>query len=276
MSFIDLSIGLFFFIMQLQKKKNEKDLMSQKKETLDTLHCPQGCPFLEINYFEETQKIPYHCELFNTFLAFDGDIIRCSECVGHEHSIKEQGLNFINAYQGDMVNRNVTKLGFAKLFPAAQKQFVTFMKKFGFQVGVPSSIQSMSLKNLDKVQKYLLQELNKNVVVHESRSGELQEIEDILKKNADSDPEIIDKKSCQLILNLYQVLDISERLVLKNILKNPNLCVLFIAKVRFMPKNMDLLKNVRKEMERFYPDVQAEINAPILPKILQNTNQNVK
>ena len=250
--------------------------MSQKKETLDTVHCPQGCPFLEINYFEETGKIPYHCELFDTFLAFDGDIIRCSECVGHEHSIKEQGLNFINAYQGDAVNRNVTKLGFAKLFPAAQKQFVTFMKKFGAQVGIPSSIQSVTPENLDKIQKYLLRELNKSQIVHESRSGELQEIEEILKKNADTDPEMIDKKSCQLILNLYQVLDDSEKALLKSILKNPSLCVLFVAKIRFMPKNGDLLKNVRKEMERFYPQVQADLNAPVLPKVLQNDHQNVK
>lgn len=232
--------------------------MTEKKALQDKGHCPENCPFLEINYCADTQKIPYHCELFETYLAFDGKVTRCSECVGHERSIREEGLNFINAYRDSSVDRNMTKLGFSKLFPAVQAQFVSFLKRVGRPVGIPANIHLKSAFDLPKVQRALMEELTRNIKLTKEEPKEYQEFKALLKKQTDDIPDALDSKTCKFLLNLFSVLDSSEKAALMQILRNPHTLDVFLKRLRFMPKDNNLLKNIRLELPRLLPTAELE------------------
>ena len=246
--------------------------MTEKPSRTDCLHCAENCPFLEINYFEAIQKIPYHCALFDSFLAFDGQILRCSECLGQQRSIKEEGLNFINAYHTPSVNRSVTKIGFAKLLPALQTQFVSFLKKFGQPVGIPNS---MHLSN-EKVQDALIAQLSQSMKDIKNESKETEELKLLLKRAGDDFPEMMDSKVCKFLLNLFAVLDKSEQQMLMQVLRNPHTLAQFLQKLKFMPKDKSLLGSVRLEIRALLPDVQKEnacIYATIPTERIVNQNQ---
>lgn len=232
--------------------------MTSDKIPVNCKYCAKNCPFLEINYFEAMQRIPYHCELFDSFLGFDGNVLRCSECMGEQRSIREEGLNFINAFYDRSINKPVTKIGFAKLLPSFQRQFVGFLKRFGNPVGVPSYFEFSRQMGMEKLQKVLLQEMERkgNQLAYQDR--EKEELKFILKKQTDVFPEGLTSKTCKLILSLFAVLDSSERAVLLQILSNPNTLSKFLNKLKFMKKDNSLLASVRRELERLLPQAQIE------------------
>ena len=232
--------------------------MSFNKTSVDCKHCAKNCPFLEINYLEAIQKIPYHCELFDSFLGFDGNVLRCSECLGQQHSIQEEGLNFINAFHDNSINKSITKISFIKLLPNLQKQFVRFIKRVGKPVGVPNYLDFSKQISLEKLQKVLLQEIQRKNNQEKYQKEEKEELEIILKKQTDVFPQDLDSKTCKLILSLFYVLDTSERAILLQILKNPNTLSLFLQKLKFMKKDSSLIASVRIELERILPQATLE------------------
>ena len=66
---------------------------------------------------------------------------------------------------------------------------------------------------------------------------------------AGSLPIMVDAKLRKLLLNLYLVLDSSEKMMMKSILSNPKAAEILIAKIKSVGKSPDLLKIVRKEMD---------------------------
>ncbi|MGN1091710.1 MAG: hypothetical protein ACI4RJ_04400 [Alphaproteobacteria bacterium] len=232
--------------------------MTSDKMPVDCKYCAKNCPFLEINYLEATEKIPYHCELFDSFLGFDGNVIRCSQCLGEQRSIREEGLNFINAFYDRTINKSVTKISFIKLLPNLQKQFVKFIEKFGKPVGIPNYLDFSKQIGIEKLQHLLMQEMQrKNNQVH-YENKEKEELKIILKTQTDAFPDDLDSKTCKLILGLFAVLDVSERAVLIQILKNPNTFSLFLRKLKFMKKDNNLIASVRIELERLKGQAELE------------------
>mgnify|MGYP003571358116 CR=1 FL=1 len=222
-------------------------------------YCAKNCPFLEINYFEASQRIPYHCELFNSFLGFDGNVLRCSECVGEQRSIRDEGLNFINAFYDRSINKSFTKISFVKLLPNLQSQFVGFLKRFGHPVGVPSYLDfSKNQMGIEKLQKVLLLEIERksNQIKYETK--EKEELEFILKKQTDVFPEGLSSKTCKLILSLFAALDSSERAMLLQVLSNPNTLMQFLQKLKFMKKDSGLIASVRLELKKLMPQAELE------------------
>ena len=60
---------------------------------------------------------------------------------------------------------------------------------------------------------------------------------------------LLDKKTSKLLLNLYLVLDNSEKQELKNIFSNSKTAEIFISKLMKMGRRDDLLKQVRREID---------------------------
>ena len=226
--------------------------MTDKVKGPDCQHCNENCPFLEINYFEAAQKIPYHCALFDTFLAFDGQILRCSECLGQQRSIKEEGLNFINAYQGTNVNRSITKAGFSKLLPNLQAQFVSFLKKFGHPVGIPQEMKF----NLDKIQETLTAQLALSMKEVRNESKEEEELRLLLKKSSDDFPEMLDSKTCKFLMSLFSVLNKNEQEMLFQILRSPRILKQFLQRLKLLPNDKTLLDNIRIELATLAPQTR--------------------
>jgi len=228
--------------------------LTEKTKEATSQHCAENCPFLEINYFEAIQKIPYHCALFDTFLAFDGQILRCTECLGQQRSIKEEGLNFINAYKGDKVNRSITKIGFSKLLPTLQTQFVAFLKKFGHPVGIPKCMHL----DAQKIQQVLAIQLAKSMEEVQTENKEMEELKKLLKKSTDDFPEMLDSKMCKFLMSLFSVLTSDEQEMLIQILRNPKSLSVFLQKLKFMPNDNTLLDNIRIELHTLAPQIRLE------------------
>ena len=62
-------------------------------------------------------------------------------------------------------------------------------------------------------------------------------------------PILLDSKMSRLLLNLYLVLDSTEKQIMKDILVNPQTAEILIKKIKTVGKNPNLLKQVRKEMD---------------------------
>lgn len=76
-----------------------------------------------------------------------------------------------------------------------------------------------------------------------------KEFKEFLSTLAGDIPMFLDKKTSKLLLNLYLVLDNSEKQELKNILSNGKTAEIFISKLMKMGKRADLLKQVRREID---------------------------
>lgn len=215
------------------------------------VHCTDNCPFLEINYFEAMEKIPYHCALYDTFLGFDGKVLRCSECLGQQRNIKEEGLNFINAFYAQNLNKSATKAGFAKLLPNLQHQFVAFLKKFGKPVALSNNID---ISDLNKLQNDLSTKLALTMrqVKHDKNIDEVMRL--LNNKPDDGAPEDLTSGASKMILNLLAVMDLSEREMLLQILKNPYTFKQFLQKIKLMPKDANFLSSARIVLENMYPE----------------------
>ncbi len=85
-----------------------------------------------------------------------------------------------------------------------------------------------------------------------------KEIKDVLTEKLDQFPALLDKATCQLLINLYLVLDSTEKSLMKDILNNPNKIEIFLKKIKTMGKNDNLLKNVRREMDEIALEMAKE------------------
>lgn len=62
-------------------------------------------------------------------------------------------------------------------------------------------------------------------------------------------PVLLDKKTSKLLLNLYLVLDASEKSIFKELLSNSKTADMLISSIKGMGPRPDLLKQVRKKMD---------------------------
>ena len=72
-------------------------------------------------------------------------------------------------------------------------------------------------------------------------------------------PILLDKKTSKLLLNLYLVLDSTEKQIFKDILNNPKSAEVFLSSIKQMGAKPDLLKQVRRKMDNILFDKQKQM-----------------
>ena len=236
-------------------------------EKIDKWHCPEKCPFLKIEP-QVRGIIPYHCELFETYLPFDGDVLRCSDCLGdNQHGVQDEGLGLISASPSN-TEKLSAKWAFRRFSKEAQATFVEYLKQFGKGISIPKSVRKLTSPQLALLEQQVIDMLKDTAEEKKEQSADRQDIENLLKSKNEQFPGMLDKQTNQLIVNLYLVMDASEKSMLKSILNNPKSLDAFLEKLKRMPRNDSLLKNVRREMTELY-DTQERERAQMLAEIAQ-------
>ena len=87
-------------------------------------------------------------------------------------------------------------------------------------------------------------------------------------------PILLDKGTNKLLLNLYLVLDSTEKAIMKDILNNPNTAEILISSIKKMGPRADLLKQVRKKMDNILFEKQKQQEAEEILK-RQKIHQNI-
>ncbi len=219
-------------------------------KNISSPYCSKDCPFLDRAKIQGSDKIPYHCDLFNCFLAFEKDILRCEECFGRQLDVKNQGLKFINAYPAKCFNKQMTKLGFSKSPDAVQNRMVHFLKTVGKAIGISKTFYHISQKDIRLMSQYFLSEIdNYSPSKPPVEDKSVTELRQSLKKNASNMPRELDAKTATLIVNIFKVLDNTEKKWLSNTINSPAKFEKFLKKFKSLPQNDSLLKNVRHILE---------------------------
>ncbi len=199
------------------------------------------------------EYLPNYCEYFEQFLGIDSNSapLRCAKCLREKENYIAAGLAFISGFTSPKISIADTKEAFLAQKPAFQKMYVEIIKKTGRQIGIhlgePATPQVLSenlIKSLYEIWKGL-------------DSPEFQEFKDIL-ENADSPfgDMLLTRLENTLLQNLFQVLDKSERAILKGALDSPSLSANFFKEFRAMPKHSNLLKDVRRMLDEYDPKVR--------------------
>jgi hypothetical protein len=213
---------------------NPNDLLSEQT------NCPSNCPFLSGRHFLP-DILPHFCDKFDVFLGNDslGRTARCSACRLQSENIVEEGLSLISAYGCTHLSIPDTKEAFLKLSPFFQRMFVEVVRKTGRQIaisyGVSFSVDTLVaeiLKEYKQAKDWL-------------GSPELKEFKGILTSLGDFAPEVLTRQTKSLLENLFQVLDKSERAMLKNLMSTKGTAEALLEQFNAIPKDMSLLKNFR-------------------------------
>lgn len=217
---------------------------------VDFLECPADCPFLGMRTFMPN-TLPFYCNQYDTFLgASPGQkILRCANCRGVVRNNVSAGLAFIESYIG--VPAIETREAFLRLDHGFQKMFVDLISKTGVQIVLSSGESDKPANLADDILKKWKEAQDR------AGSPEVQEFAGLL--DAEGMP-LMSRQTKTLLMNLFQVLDNSEKDMIKNVLQNPKQVESFLEQFERQPQDNDLLKNVRalvydydrraKEMER--------------------------
>lgn len=198
--------------------------------------CPKNCPFLGMRTFIPN-TLPFYCNQYETFLGVTATqkVARCPKCRGLEITIEEQGLQFINAFMVDHYIIERTKRAFLKLDLSFQKMFVGLVAQTGAQIILESDEDENPETFSDKILKTRQELKNKY------GAPEVQEFSGIL----DSGFPLMERQTKTLLMNLFMVMDNSEKDMIKNIMINPKQTDNFLKQFQKQPQDKDLLKNVR-------------------------------
>ena len=198
--------------------------------------CPKECPFLGMRTFIPN-TLPFYCNQYETFLGVTPTqkVARCPKCRGIKMSAEEQGLQFINAFMVDHYTIDRTKHAFLKLDSSFQKMFVSLVAQTGAQIILDSDEDENPETFSDKILK-TRQELKDKY-----GAPEVQEFSGIL----DSGFPLMERQTKTLLMNLFMVMDNSEKDMIKNIMINPKQADTFLKQFQKQPQDKDLLKNVR-------------------------------
>ena len=203
----------------------------------DILDCPRGCPFLGMRSFMPN-TIPFYCNQYDTFLGGSPlhTVRRCSDCRGEPNNIVETGLSFIDSYTVDHYRIEETKRAFLKLEHSFQRMFVDLVSRTGVQIVLEPGEED----NPDALSDKIL--LKRQDMKDKYGSPEAQEFKGIL--DADGMP-LMSRQTKTLLMNLFLVMDNSEKEMMKDILQNPKQIESFLNSFQKQPQDQDLLKNVR-------------------------------
>jgi len=199
--------------------------------------CPADCPFLGMRTFMPN-TVPFYCNQYDTFLGGSAlkQALRCANCRGVEPNIVEAGLAFMDAYPIDHYTLERNKQAFMKLDYGFQKMFVDLVAKTGAQIILEADEEDSPEALSDKILKA------RATLKGKYGSPEAQDFKDLL--GADGMP-LVSRQTKTLLMNLFLVMDNSEKEMMKNILQTPTQVESFLESFQRQPQDQDLLKNVR-------------------------------
>lgn len=202
---------------------------------VDFLECPADCPFLGMRTFMPN-TLPFYCNQYETFLGANPGqkILRCANCRGVVRDNVAAGLAFIESYIG--VPAVETREAFLRLDHSFQKMFVDLISKTGVQIILSTGESDKPANLADDILKKWKEAQDR------AGSPEMQEFAGIL--DAEGMP-LMSRQTKTLLMNLFQVLDNSEKDMIKNVLQNPKQIDSFLEQFDRQPQDNDLLKNVR-------------------------------
>lgn len=213
---------------------NPNDLSSAQKT------CPTDCPFLSPRNFLP-EFLPFYCDKYEEFLGAlpSKKTKRCDQCRRKVLNVDKAGISLIEAYTQPLISIPETQSAFIEMNKGFQRMFVELLRKVGRQIGLnfgeSAGYDVLSDKLLNGWKN--AQDL--------AGSPELKEFKSILGDLASSSPDLLSGQTQNLLSNLFQVLDKSERLMLKSVLQNPKQVESFLQEFSHTPKDMSLLKNFR-------------------------------
>lgn len=200
-------------------------------------HCPPDCPFLSPRSFLP-DTLPFYCDKYEIYLTSTDNLPdRCDQCRGISRTVQEKGLRFIKTI---CPNNNRLLGAFQSLKKTEQKMFVDLMEKTGFLKLLPTNPEATADLMLDHI---LLAYQN-----HEEKIGspEFKKFSADLNKIADDTPTLLSRQNKTLLMNLFQVMDNSEKSMMNSILQSPGRLKSFLKQFDHQPKDMDLLKDTRR------------------------------
>ena len=217
----------------------------------DILPCPKDCPFLCSRSFIPN-TIPFYCDQYESFLgAIAGPKIkRHFKCRGVLLNMVEEGLSLIDAYAVDHYRIEETKRAFLKLNHGFQKMFVDLVSRVGVQIVMDATDNENPDVFMDKIIKARQETKDKY------GSPEAQGFKDML--DAEGMP-LMTRQTKTLLMNLFLVMDKSEKEMIKNILQNKNQIEAFLESFKKQPQDNDLLKNVRALVYEYDRKNQLEL-----------------
>ena len=217
----------------------------------ENLDCPKDCPFLASRSFLP-QTLPFYCNKYDTFLGANlhQKPSRHFACRGVLQNIVEDGLSFIDSYTVDHYRIEETKRAFLKLNGGFQKMFVDLVSKSGVQIVLDASDNENPDVFADKILKA------RQEVKDKYGSPEAQGFKDML--DAEGMP-LMTRQTKTLLMNLFLVMDKSEKEMIKNILQNKNQIEAFLDSFQKQPQDNDLLKNVRALVYEYDRKRQLEL-----------------
>lgn len=202
----------------------------------DQPFCPPDCPFLSARAFLPN-TLPFYCKRYETYLTtHEKNVNRCDQCLGEVKSITEKGVKFIR----DMGGNDALVAHFKSLNKMMQKMFVDLMMKTGTTV-IIGAYQNRT-KN----------ELMDNIMMswdrHSRIAGapETKAFKALIDKTCKTTPECLTKDNQTLLLNLFMVMDASEKQIMNNILQSPGQTKAFLDQFNHQPKDYNLLKDTRR------------------------------
>jgi len=232
----------------------------------EILPCPKDCPFLCSRSFMPN-TIPFYCDQYESFLgAVAGQQVRRHfKCRGILLNMVEEGLALIDAYTVDHYRIEETKRAFLKLNHGFQKMFVDLVSRTGVQIVMDEADHENPDVFTDKIIK-ARQEMKDKY-----GSPEAQGFKDML--DAEGMP-LMTRQTKTLLMNLFLVMDRSEKEMVKNILQNKNQVEAFLENFKKQPQDNDLLKNVRALVYDYDRKNQLELGRQ--RALEQNRGKNIR
>lgn len=200
--------------------------------------CPENCPFLAMRTWLP-KTLPFYCEKYETYLGATKlrRVERCAQCRGCTPEIVPTGLSLIEAYTPGLPIFEIQQ-AFLELSLPYQEMFVQFISRTGREVvlsyGEPFTADTLSARLLETWRD-----------VREAwGSPEVVEFSELMTA-ASADVPLLTKGTQNLLLNLFQVLDNSEKEMMRNVMQSSQRAQAFLEKFKSQPKDNDLLKNTR-------------------------------
>ena len=200
--------------------------------------CPINCPFLASRMFLP-KTMPFFCEKYGVFLGMDAakKVLRCEACEGRKEDFVQTGLSLLEAQMLPQGLINQMKQSFLLMFPATQKVFVSILEQTGCQLYPEKE---------EKITPFSLMKMAQRARLNARRKEEAPEVQEFIKLldvvGGDSP---LDGMTKNLLANLFQVIDGSERSMLLSILENPKNLESFLKSFGKTPHDGDLLRNFR-------------------------------
>ncbi len=204
-------------------------------------NCPLNCSFLGVRSFLP-DTLPYYCNKYETYLGMDpaGKLLRCAACRLQKRCFVTEGTGYIQAYTGAKALQIApTKEVFLTLNQTFQRLFCDLISKTGAQI-------VLSNGGRNGTQEALVDAILSSWKEFSDKAGspEMQEFKGILSAAAEGFP-FFEKQTQTLLMNLFQVLNNSEKEMLKSVLQNAHQIESFLKQFSKTPQDNDLLRNTR-------------------------------